>query len=94
MARPDTGQTVNMFSTVDNLEYSTKYTFGQFNVNGWHSTRNPYNNVFKLEVLKCMNVIVILCETHCLNDQTIEIENYTVYQHNRQPQGEVRLRWC
>ena len=91
MARPDTGQTVNRFSTVDSLEYNNKYTFGQFNVNGWHSTRNPYNNEFKMNVLKCMNVsIVILCETHCLNDQTIEIENYTVYQHNRQPQGEVR----
>ena len=33
---------------------------------------------FKLNVLKCLNIeIVILCET----------QNYTVYQHDRQPQG-------
>ena len=79
---------VNLFSTIDSSDYCNKYTVGQFNVNGWFSTRNPYYTQFKLDVLKCMNCsIVILCETHCLNDQTIKINDYTVYQHDRQPQG-------
>ena len=88
MGNPESGQSLNLFQTHDNVDYDSKYTFGQFNVNGWFSSKNPYYTEFKLNVLKCMNVdIVILCETHCLNDQTIRIENYTVYQHNRQPQG-------
>ena len=60
----------------------------QFNVNGWFSNTKPYNNIFKKLVMKCLNVdIVILCEIHCLNDDTISIDNYTIFQHNRQPQG-------
>ena len=33
---------------------------------------------------------MILCETHCLNDDIVTIDNYTIYQHNRQPQGGER----
>ena len=91
MAEPDSEHSVNTFTTFDSFEYNNRYTFGQFNVNGWFSNKNPYYTEFKLDVLKCMNVnIVILCETHCTNDQTIKIDNYTVYQHNRPTQGEVR----
>ena len=72
----------------DGLNLCNKYTIGQFNVNGWFSNTKPYNNIFKKLVMKCLNVdIVILCEIHCLNDDTISIDNYTIFQHNRQPQG-------
>ena len=89
MGNPESEQLLlNLFSTYDSTYYCNKYTIGQFNVNGWFSTKNPYYTEFKLNVLKCMNVdIVILCETHCINNQSIKIEDYTVYQHDRQPQG-------
>ena len=86
MGNPESG--LNLFSTNDNVSYCNKYTIGQFNVNGWFSAKNPYYTEFKLNVLKCINVeIVILCETHCINDQVLKINDYTVYQHNRQPKG-------
>ena len=33
----------------------------------------------------------ILPEIHCLPNETIEIDNYTVYQNNRTPHGNVNL---
>ena len=92
MGNPESVQSYNLFANFDNLDYDTKYTVGQFNVNGWFSNKNPYYTEFKLNVLKCMNVdIVVLCETHCINDQIININNYTVYQHDRKPQGGGRF---
>ena len=92
MASPESGQVFNLFNNVDCVDYETKYNFGQFNVNGWYSSKNPYYTEFKLNVLKCMNVdIVVLCETHCINEQTINIDNYTVYQHDRNPKDGGRL---
>jgi hypothetical protein len=92
VAVPDSEQSVNIFSTFDNgLNYCNKYSIGQFNTNGWLSNTNPYNTLFKQYVLKCLNVdIVILCETHCLNADIITLDSYTVFQHNRQPQGGER----
>ena len=88
MGDPESEHLLKSFSTFDNNDYCNKYSIGQFNVNGWFSARNPEYMQFKLNVLKCLNVeIVILCETHCLNDQTIKIETYTVYQHDRRPLG-------
>ena len=92
MAEPDSEQSVNLFSTFDNgLDYCNKYSIGQFNTNGWLSNTNPYNTSFKQYVLKCLDVdILILCETHCLNADIITIDSYTIFQHNRQPQGGER----
>ena len=56
----------------------------EWNINGWFSQRNPYYLVFKLDVIKYLNVdILVFPETHCMNNQLIEIDNYTVFQLNR-----------
>ena len=82
---PEANNYNNNFAYDDTtVDYCNKYTVGQFNVNGWFSHKNPYSNIFKLNVLECLNAsIVVLCETHCHNEDIICIDNYTIYQHNR-----------
>ena len=84
MGNPEQEHYQNNFINSDSDDYCNKYTVGQFNVNGWFSQKNPYYNIFKLNVLECLNVdIVVLCETHCLNEDQISVKNYTTFQHNR-----------
>ena len=84
MGNPEAELYQNYFQCYDQYDYSNKYTVGQFNVNGWFSLRNPYYNIFKVEILTRLKVdIVILCETHCRNEDVISIDNYTIFQHNR-----------
>jgi hypothetical protein len=64
-------------------------------LNGWFSQRNPYNLEFKQNVIKFLdgNMFVdflILPETHCHSDQKIEIDNFTVFQKNRNNFGNLR----
>ena len=63
---------------------SDEYSIVTWNVNGWFSDKNPYYLQFKTNVLSCINAsFIILTETHCLNNQVISIDNYTVFQQNR-----------
>ena len=88
MGNPEPEHYQNNFINSDPDDYCNKYTVGQFNVNGWSSQKNPYYNIFKLNVLECLNVdIVVLCETHCLNEDQISVKNYTTFQHNRNAIG-------
>ena len=53
---------------------------------GYKSNRNPYNCIFKQQVVASLyHDIYILPETHCLNDEIVELDNYIVYQNNRIP---------
>ena len=56
----------------------------EWNINGWFSDKNPYYLEFKTNVIKylCADFIV-LTETHCMEHQVINIDNYTVVQKNR-----------
>ena len=57
---------------------------------GFKSIRNPYNTSFKQHVVAAYyNDIYILPETHCLNEEKIEFDSYTIYQNNRVPRANV-----
>ena len=57
---------------------------------GFKSIRNPYNTTFKQHVLAALyHDIYILPETHCLGDETVELDSYTVYKNNRVPQANI-----
>ena len=65
-------------------EDSDEYSIINWNVNGWFTERNPYYLEFKLNVLTYLNAsFIILTETHCMDNQVISIDNYTVFQQNR-----------
>ena len=52
---------------------------------------NPENTNLKLCLINSLYFdILILPETHCLLGQTLIIDNYIVYQHNRSNQGNAR----
>jgi hypothetical protein len=64
---------------------------GTWNTNGFYSVRNPYYLTFKLNVIKYLYFdILVIPEHHCLNDQSIEIDNYQIFQFNRQNAGNLR----
>ena len=53
---------------------------------GYKSISNPYNTVFKQNVVSALyHDIYILPETHCLNNETVEFDSYTIYKNNRIP---------
>ena len=57
---------------------------------GFKSTCNPYNTVFKQQVVTSIyHDIYILPETHCLNNDVVEFDSYVVYQNNRIPDTNV-----
>ena len=57
---------------------------------GFKSLRNPYNTTFKQHVVAALyHDIYIFPETHCLNNDIVEFDNYTVYSNNRVPHANV-----
>ena len=55
---------------------------------GFKSNRTPENTLFKQKVVNHMyHDIFIFPETHCINDENVEFENYLVYSNNRVPNG-------
>lgn len=57
---------------------------------GFKSNSNPYNTVFKQHVVAALyHDIYILPETHCLNDETVTFDSYTIYKQNRVPHANV-----
>ena len=52
---------------------------------------NPENTSFKLCLINHLYFdVLILPETHCLPSQSLNIDNYKVYQHNRPNQSNAR----
>ena len=61
-----------------------KYIINEWNLNGFHSVSKPYNKVFKQTVVgNVYSDFWILPETHCHENELIEIDNFTIYQNNR-----------
>ena len=57
---------------------------------GFRSFRNPYNTTFKQHVVAALyHDIYIFPETHCLKNDKVEFDNYTVYSNNRVPHANV-----
>ena len=60
------------------------YSVMEWNINGWNSIKNNYLMDFKKNIIHFVHAdFLVLPETHCLPDQKIEIENYTLFQNNR-----------
>ena len=58
---------------------------------GFKSTRNPYNTLFKKQVVSALyHDIYIFPETHCLNDEKIDFDSYAIYQNNRVPHSNAK----
>ena len=56
----------------------------EWNLNGWFSDRNPDYLQFKINVIEYLNIdIVVIPETHCMENKIIKIDNYTLFQQNR-----------
>ena len=57
---------------------------------GFKSIRNPYNTIFKQHVVAALyHDIYIFSETHCLNNETVSFDSYTIYKNNRIPLANV-----
>ena len=69
----------------DRHAYGT-YLVAEWNLMGFRSLRNPCNTIFKQQVVSVLyHDIFILAETHCLNQDTVEFDDYKIYQNNRKP---------
>ena len=78
----------NFSDTLPNQHIAGLYRVAEWNINGFFSKRNNDYMEFKLNVMyNVYHDFFILPETHCLPDETIEIENYTLYQNNRDPKN-------
>ena len=61
-----------------------KYIINEWNINGFNSVSKPYNTVFKREIIGSLySDFWILPETHCRENEILEIDNFTVFQVNR-----------
>ena len=69
----------------------SNYSIAEWNINGWITTKNTYYLHFKQNVISFLNAdFLILPETHCLPNQKIEIEHYTLFHNNRSTQANCR----
>ena len=61
-----------------------KYLINEWNLNGYHSMKSPYNEVFKHNILEIIySDFWILTETHCKYQEKIKLDSYKLYHHNR-----------
>ena len=58
-----------------------KYLINEWNINGFHSITNDYNK--QTVVANLYSDFWIIPEIHCLQNQSIEFESFTIYQYNR-----------
>ena len=57
---------------------------GFWNVNGWSSVNNNDNSVFRETCTRALDLDVIcVAETHLFHDQTLDLQHYYFYGHNR-----------
>ena len=53
---------------------------------GFRSLKNPCNTIFKQQVVSALyHDIFIFAETHCLNQEIVEFDDYKIYHNNRVP---------
>ena len=80
---PWSDSNINCTQTQNRHDYG-KYIINEWNLNGFHSVSKPYNKVFKQTVVgNVYSDFWILPETHCQENDLIEIDNFTIYQNNR-----------
>ena len=61
-----------------------KYIVNEWNINGFNSISKPYNKIFKQTVIANLySDFWILPETHCMQNDVLDLENFTIYQYNR-----------
>ena len=61
-----------------------KYIVREWNTMGFLSISKPYNTIFKNKIISNLySDFWIIPETHCKENDIIELESYTVYQFNR-----------
>ena len=61
-----------------------KYILNEWNLCGFKSLAKPYNTIFKQTIISSFySDFWVLPETHCLKDDKISLESYTVYHYNR-----------
>ena len=90
-AASEESETNNVLNFMQKRHCYAKYIVNEWNFNGYHSISKPYNKIFKQTVIS--NIYAdfwILPETHCLKNQLIDLESYTVYQHNRLANNKAR----
>ena len=91
MGNPDVSKTLLDFT--NNRHSYGQYIVGEWNLCGWKSAKNPYYVEYKRNVISCLYFdFLILPETHCMNDESIMLENYIVYNNNRRPIGNNNTR--
>ena len=75
------------------MKLSDNYCIVNWNINGWFRNSNPDYLEFKKDVLKYITPsFIILTKTHCLDHQTISIDNYVVFQQNRKVLNRIARR--
>ena len=61
-----------------------KYNLNEWNLCGFKSLSKPYNTIFKQTIINSLySDFWVLPEIHCLKDDVIRLDSYTVYQYNR-----------
>ena len=67
-----------------------QYVIGTWNINGFYSVRNPYYMTFKTSVIKYLYFdVLVMPEHHCLNNQVLKLDNYEIFQYNRQSAANI-----
>ena len=68
-----------------------KYICIGWNTNGFNSLVKPYNTIFKKVVIDSIYAdFWIISESHCRNEEKIELDSYEVYHHNRKVSDNCR----
>ena len=62
-----------------------KYILNGWNINGFNTISRPLNKVFKQTIIGSIYAdFWVLSETHCIGEEKVELEGFTVYQFNRE----------
>ena len=60
------------------------YIVNEWNINGFKSLTSPHNIILKQNIIGSLYAdFWILPETHAKTDKEIDLENFTVFQHER-----------
>ena len=68
-----------------------KYIVREWNTMGFLSISKPYNTIFKKTIISNLYAdFWIISETHCRQNEMIELDSYTIYQFNRESNANNR----
>ena len=72
------------FSANNNKHVYGKYILKGWNINGFDTKSRPLNKAFKQTVIGSLYAdFWVLTETHCNENEKVELDGFTVYQFNR-----------